>query len=277
MAYSIGYVGNSNGQSAHYNLLEAIRAFAVANGWQVLRYVTDVANRELILKGAGYSGLEEIFVGFRTYQSESGDYYNLLAGVFLGYVPSNPFDSQPGAALTGIPAHNQRIDYWLCVNPQRIVGALKLGTPVYESFYVGKFLPYALPSQYPAPLVCGGALNGAAATRFSDTAHNGPYHGGYLRVRDPAEWRGTGISNRTVSLYNMISDAKVRDTEGHYPLAPIELYTSDNIYGALDGVYFVSGFNNISENTLNVSGVNYVVIQNIWRTGFYDYCALKLG
>jgi hypothetical protein len=278
MPYSIGFVDNANGQSAHYNLLEAIRAFAVGNGWQVLRYVTDVENRELILKGSGYTGQEEIFVGFRTYQSESADYYNLLAGVFMGYAPGNPFDLQPGAALSGIPAHNQRIDYWLTINPQRIAGALKLGAPVYESFYVGKFLPYALPVQYPAPIACGGALNGAAATRFSDTTHQGPYHGGFLRIYDNAGWRGTSVSDRPLSRHNLVTVAALRDTGGAFPIAPVELYASNaGIFGMLEGVCYISGFNNIVENTLVIGGVTYVVIQNVWRTTVDSYYALALA
>jgi hypothetical protein len=184
-----------------------------------------------------------------------------LAGVFMGYAPGNPFDLQPG------PAHNQRIDYWLTINPQRIAGALKLGAPVYESFYVGKFLPYALPVQYPVPIACGGALNGAAATRFSDTTHQGPYHGGFLRIYNNAGWRGTSVSDRPLSRHNLVTVAALRDTGGAFPIAPVELYASNaGIFGMLEGVCYISGFNNIVENTLVIGGVTYVVIQNVWRT-----------
>jgi hypothetical protein len=177
MPHQIGYVDNTGGVLAHYKMLETIKDFASLNGWSVLRYDTAPANRELILKGAGLSGTEEIFVGFRTYQDANADYYNLLAGVFTGYVAGNSFDTQPGARLSGVPAHNNRIDYWLTLNGQRIALAMKVGTPVYESAYVGKCLPYGRPSQYPYPVVCGGMLTGAAATRFSDTSHSMPYKG----------------------------------------------------------------------------------------------------
>lgn len=269
MAFISGYVDNGNGQPAHYNLLETLRQFAVDNGWEVLRYVTDVENRELILKGSGYTGLEEIFVGARTYQSADADYYNLLFGVFAGYAAANPFDNQPGAILTGVPAHNQRVDFWLCCNPQRITGVLKLGTPVYESFYVGKFLPYAQPSQYPMPLVCGGALTGAAATRFSDTSHSVPYRSGFRRI-----WNNAWI---TPSLNNWIADLSVRDTGGHYPLLPIEMYDTAGLFGMLEGVFFVSGFDNLVENTLTIDGVQHLVVQDVWRTGFGNYFALALA
>ena len=49
MPHAIGFVDNSGGTLAHYNMLEKIRDVALASGlWQVLRYDTSVENRELI-------------------------------------------------------------------------------------------------------------------------------------------------------------------------------------------------------------------------------------
>ncbi len=277
MPNQIGYVDNSGGTLAHYKMLQVIRDFASANGWTVLRYDDVSANRELILKGAGLSGEEEIFVGFRTYQDANADYYNLLAGVFTGYVAGNSFDTQPGARLSGVPAHNQRIDYWLTLNGQRIVLAMKVGTPVYESCYVGKMLPYGRPSQYPYPVVCGGMLNGAAATRFSETAHSIPYKGnranmalrsndGWLQVHC-YPWGNAALTGTT----------QLRDTGGVYHLLPVELHdNSANLWGALDGIFYISGFDNAVENTLTIEGVTYVVLQDVARTGHTDYYAMRL-
>lgn len=251
--------------------------------WEVLRYDTVSTNRELILKGTGLSRTEEIFVGFRTYHDASADYYNLLAGVFTGYVAGNSFDTQPGARLSGVPAHNQRIDYWLTLNGQRIAMALKVGTPVYESCYVGKMLPYGRPSQYPYPVVCGGMLSGAAATRFSDTSHSGYFKGNKanmaLRSNDNwlqpycYPWGNTYIAGTAASS----SNTNLRDTGDVYQLLPVELHDNTaNLWGALDGIFYISGFNNAVENTLTVDGVEYVVIQDVWRTGHTDYYAMRL-
>lgn len=278
MPYQIGFVDNSGGVLAHYKMLETIRDFAAANGWTVLRYDTVPANRELILKGVGYTGTEEIFVGFRTYQDASADYYNLVAACFMGYVPSNSFDTQPGAMLSGVPAHNNRIDYWLTINPQRIALAMKVGTPVYESCYVGKFLPYASPGQYRDPLICAGMLSGTPATRFSDTAHSMPYKGARANMRQRFNsgvwlqpecypWNNAHLAGATTQL---------RDTEGAYSATPVELSDANGIYGYLDGVAHVAGFNNAVENTVSIAGVDWVVIQDVARTGFNDYYALRM-
>lgn len=181
--------------------------------------------------------------------------------------------------ISGVPAHNNRIDYWLTLNPQRIALAMKVGTPVYESCYVGKCLPYGRPGTYPMPLVVGGMLDGVPATRFSDTTHSVWVKGGRpnmrLRFNDGAwrqpsayPWNNTYLAGATT---------QVRDTGGEYPLERIVLSDSiSGIFGELDGVFQISGFNNATENTLTIAGDDYVVFQDTWRTGFIDYYAMRM-
>lgn len=261
-------------------------ASAAGIAYELLRYTTvdaEASGHELIMKAPGLTGLEEIYWGIRTYHSVAGDYYNLLAGVFTGYVPGNSFDTQPGAALVGCPAHNNRIDYWLTLNGQRMALAMKVGTPVYEHLYLGKMLPYARPSQFPYPVVAGGMLAGAEATRFSETTHDFYLRGNSARgqLRTPAGWINmhcypwgnaflTGTSASSTQL-------QARDTESEYPLLPVEIHdNSANLYGQFDGIYHVSGFNNAVENTLTIGGDDYVVMQSVARTGHTDYYAMRL-
>lgn len=277
MAYEISHTEPDSAKLAHQVMLERIADLAVLNGWTVLRFDESSTSHELILQGEGLTGTEEIFIGFRTYENAAADYYNILTGVFTGYVSGNTFDTQPGAYLAGVPAHNNRIDYWLVCNPQRIALAMKVGTPVYESAYVGKMLPYGRPSQYPYPVVCGGSFQGAAATRFSETTHNFYLRGAannQMGLRTNANW-----INPNTHPYNndaLCGTTQLRDTDGKYQLMPVEVYGTDGLFGVLDGVYHISGFNNAVENTLTIGGVDYVVIQNVWRTGFSDYYALRM-
>lgn len=286
MPYAIGYVDNAGSEGlAHWQMLLKIKTFAEANGWITLRYLnpTDGSNRELILQGAGLSGTEQIFIGFRSYHNVGADYYNLSTAGFTGYVAGNSFATQPGYIESGVPAHNQRIDYWLVVNAQRIAFALKAGTPVYESGYTGKFMPYATPGQYPYPMVVGGMLDGVPATRFSDTSHSLYAKGNRANLRlrftdgvwsKPEAWPW----NNTVLAGTGVSDTQLRDTSGTWSLLPVVLNDSaKNVYGELDGIYFVSGFNNTVENTLIIGGVTYVVIQDVGRTGFSDYYAMRIN
>lgn len=322
MAYAIGTLLKSGGLDTHYQLLEVIKNLCEAQSWVILRYDTVSANRELIMKAPGLSGLDEIYVGIRTYQDFSGDYYNLLLGAFTGYVPSNTFDTQPGAILYGVPAHNNAITYYLTLNNQRLAFMLKVGTPVYTHGYIGKFLPYAKPTEYPYPVACAGILNGASGTRFSDTSLYFPYHGFTISgstlfaIRrpdgtwySPAVWpfsHGSVGSEYGLTLAGSPGVACQVPANGVYQVEPLILHDrvsgptlTANIWGELDGVYFVSGFNNTVENVVQVGGssvvdqsgltplqavqaikdVNgraFVMAQNLNRTSWRDYVALEL-
>jgi len=277
MAYEISFTVPAGGKLAHQVMLERIRDIAVLNGWTVLRFDDASTSHELILRGEGLTGAEEIFVGFRTYENAAADYYNILQGVFTGFVSGNSFDTQPGTYLTGIPAHNNRIDYWLVCNAQRIALAMKVGTPVYESGYVGKMFPYGRPSQYPYPVICGGAFLGAAATRFSETTHDFYLRGASgtrLGVRNNAGW-----ASPSVHPYNndaICGATQLRDTLGKYQLMPVEVYSTNGMLGVLDGIYYITGFNNAVENTIVIGSVTYVVIQSVARTGFNDYYVMRM-
>ncbi len=283
MPHAIGFVDNSGGTLAHYKMLDKIRALAIEAGWTVLRYDTVQSFRELILMAPGLSGEEQIYCGFKCYHDVALDVYNLTVAGYTGYVPGNDFYTQPGAMYSGIPTHNQRIDYWITANAQRMVLGMKVGTPVYEHAYIGYGLTRALPSQYPYPLVCAGMLNAAPYTRFSETTHSMPYKGitANMRLRfnsgvwlQPATWPWNQpiIYSKTTTSDNN----QVRDTEGVYPLLPIILMDANGIYCELDGVFAISGFDNVTENTFVIGDVDYVVLQDVARNGFIDYIAMRM-
>ena len=151
---------------------------------------------------------------------------------------------------------------------------MKVGTPVYEHFYIGKFFPYARPSQYPYPIVCAGMLSGAAATRYSDISHSMPYKGN--RVNLGMRFNTGAYLQPEMHPWNnnyLAGTTQLRDTNDSYPLLPVILNDANGIYGELDGIRYISGFNNVVENTC---GSDWVVMQDVSRTGFTDYIALKL-
>ena len=308
MGYAIGTVSDGGGHLAHHNLLLAIKSLAEANGWVTLRHDDSTENHELILKGEGLSGDREIFVGFRTYQNVSADYYNILAAAFTGYSAGATFNDQPGAMFSGVPAHNLNIDYFMSINPQVITLGLKLGSPaVYEHAHVGYMLPYGTPQEFPVPLVCIGMLNGAAATRYSETVHSMGYRGNRAngRLRNQA---GTWLQPLAMPWAEpLIAGDGTAASVGHgrptgdlYWMEPVQLFDASNIYGVLDGVYQVTGFDNQTERVIQLGG-SYVVddtgktlaevveeilddaggrafvtLQDVSRTGFNDHIALEL-
>jgi hypothetical protein len=299
MAVDIGFVDNTGSEGvAHWQFLLKIKALAEANGWTTLRYLnptpyTDVSMvRELILQGVGLSESDQIFIGFRAYQSQTADYYNMSVAAFTGYVAANPFTSQPGFMESGFCAHNQRIDYWLVANAQRVALAIKVGAGSYQTAYVGKFLPYGTPSQYPYPVACigmlssvAGALSAQMVLRYSDVnygmglkgltggAGSATYYGPNCRIRDVGGvWQQAYCTPWQNGNYNLN-----RDTGGYYVAKKAVLYTAGNVWGELQGFRFISGFNQAVENTCVIEGKTNVVIRDVTRTGFFDYCLLELN
>lgn len=325
MGYAIGTLLKGGGADVNKQIITTIKTLAEANGWTTLRYVDTGDNWEWIGQGEGLSTTEEIFIGFRSYFSSGADYYNLDVAVFTGYVAGNSFATQPGKQAYAVPCHNNAVDYFIQANPQRIVGCFKVGTPVYEHFYVGKYLPYSRPDEYPYPVAVGGMTAESGAMRFSDTNQQFPYYGwwgftsaatysllairpqGGIWARAACDPYSAG-SSRNTSIANAGSGSAaqcIRDTGGYYPLIPITMYAIVDtvgpsvIYGELDGVYFVSGFNNSTENVIQVggnsvvdqtgmtvaqavaailavSGRALVVLQDVYRTGFNNHIALEM-
>jgi len=288
MAYDIGYVDNTGSEGlAHWQMLAKIKALAEANGWTTLRYLTpsDGSNRELILKGVGLSGDREIYIGFRTYHDIGADYYNLSSACFTGYVDANPFTSQPGYIERGVCGHNLRIDYWLSANAQRIFFGLKIGSPaVYEVAHAGQYNPYATPGQYPYPMACIGMLpSGTPATRHSDTSstHTCGVKGqskGYLRdvmgnwVQFTClPWTGRPTLRRDTGGYYSARKAVLMSGAANNPGG------TGNVWGELDGIRYISGFNNGSENTVSIDDVTHVVLGDAFRNGIGDYFLLEMS
>ncbi|MBS0599534.1 MAG: hypothetical protein JSR92_19930 [Proteobacteria bacterium] len=282
MAHAIGFVDNTGSEGlAHWQMLATLKTLGEANGWTTLRYTTptDGSPRELILRGVGLSGTEQIFIGFRTYHSVTSDYYNMTVASFDGYVAASPFVNQPGYQEAGLCAHNHRIDYWVAVNAQRFAFALKVGTPVYEMAYVGKYFPYATPNQYPYPMAVCGTLDGPAATRYSDVtaAHSSGVKGalpqGALRTVGGTWYQ---FRNQPFTGENNNAAAIRRDTGGQYDALKSVLYGDGNVWGELDGVRYICGFDNVVENTAAIAGKAQVVVQDVFRTGIGDYFLLEL-
>lgn len=298
MAYEIGVATNS------YDLVAKLHTFLtqtlpVGQRWTSLDSVltggplNTNGEHHVRWKAPGLSGTEEIFCGVATHKSVASDYYNLSGYTGTGYVPGTGITGRSGNY--GACCWNQPTPYWFVANGQRVIAYWKTQTQ-YDSLYLGKFFPYGTPQQYPYPVLVGATLNGAAATRYSDTTRFSWWKGNLNQCRMrfvDGSWRmpyilpftevsrdipiGSGPPDQS-SYYQLTRNTPLTTSsaEGYYSLKPLILYDANNIYGELDGLYHISGFNNAVENTILVNGVTYVVLRDIARTGFYDYVALRL-
>lgn len=266
---------------------------------------------EYVYQAPGNSGGSQIFVGMQRFTDPTGDYDNIRLGGFTAYQSGQVFASQPGVMNKPILPllRTGSMPYWLAANGRRMVIAVKVST-VYEMAYLGFMLQYPNPTQFPYPMIVGGSLaygNEPIATsslwRWSTQSENHrlfPMSGAQsssigddtCRFRDTAgTWMSGTMKAATSSQAQgylwpwMASAADIRPNLDNslalFPVVIAEDYTGNNItvqmQGELDGVLFVSGYNNTAENTVSVGRTQHVVFQNVFRNGRTDYCALKLA
>lgn len=182
MPYETGTV------NGHRELLDRIRDYVSseevmgAEKWEIMR---DTAT-DLILKGPGDSGQDQIYVGAQIFEGEG--YANLILNGFVGYDAALAFMDQPGGIpptcieggmpgedLPQLPLTNHsQMKYWIVANGRRIVTIVRIGVQ-YEAAYLGFLHPYGLDGQYPYPLAVGGSLSGRALKLTSYTSGQTTY------------------------------------------------------------------------------------------------------
>jgi hypothetical protein len=159
--------------------------FAVADGLGAIQAYTEVrynnnydgaGEYETILMGPGTAGDDEIYTAIQTVSSAGDDYYNWRLMGMTGY-SDVAMQYMPGITQGRLPRMlmwNEKIKYWFAANGRRYIVVAKISS-VYESMYMGFPLPFGLPTQFPYPLVVGGAAcpsTTAAYHRFSSMDYN---------------------------------------------------------------------------------------------------------
>lgn len=302
MAYEIGTATNfSDLATKLVTFLTTV--LPVGQRWTVMRdNVESGYDRNLILRGPGLAGTDQIFVLIGLYKNVGSDYYNWEIRGATGYNSGDIWLNQPGISSPAyLTLWNSSIPYWFVGNGRRFIVEAKIST-VYVTAYGGFIIPHGLPNEYPYPLFIG-ANHRTQAIRWSDASASAKcfWSGctssltsatGYLRLPGGA-WKdfgshstggdSSGSSSTAGKMwpygYDPENTEKVFGSTTEYSLLPIVLYsTADggNIYGELDGVYHISGFQNATENTTTVAGVTHVTFQNVHRTARQWYASLKL-
>lgn len=295
----------------HVDLFERVRSFVKTNAalvsagrnWTERRY--DGTLKTLTLKAPGLTGTEDITIAMRTVSDVPADTYQIGFQISQAYDASLDHYNQPGnSGERFMPVWDQAMPYWLVANGQRLILVAKVST-VYVAVYMGKFLEYGTPGEYPQPYYCG-ACTASAATRWSVAnpsfrCFNDPGNGARILLpggswHDCQNYRDVGggtpgpnggnqvwpyvsfldNNNAEATLY-----ASLRESlDGSYTLSPLILIGNDpdrDQYGELDGAYALSGSANASENTITIGSDTYVVFQNVYRSTRADYWALKLA
>lgn len=286
--------------AGHDDLLDVLIAAVTnvslgAEAWTQLELDISIADeRILYLQGPGLAASDEINVNIRQFKNDASDYFNWQARGAVAYNVLEDFDTQPGTSPpSNLPLWDSSIPYWIIVNGRRFILIAKVST-TYHTLYAGFTLPYATSAEMPYPIFIG--TSASAAVRWSD----GTYRLGsfwdptddscYLRHFDGAwvtiaNYNDLITTQRQELTSNVINPFEkdyflgVND-DGTYGLIPAVIhanYSGGNVYGELEGVFFVSGFSNAAEDIVEIGADDYLVVQSAYRTGRRDYAAILLG
>ncbi|MFD2664619.1 hypothetical protein [Halomonas halophila] len=211
-----------------------------------------------------------------------------------------------------IPLFDQTSPYWFVANGRRFVVVVKIST-TFVACYQGFLLPYATPQEWPYPMVSSGCSRQAKRwsdenpghthfcmpniSRFDTQQSNldyeeydgNPQNDGLLRVLSPSgEWVMFNNSRDSYRVFPWASPGEDVDFVygqrtlfgGDHMLYPATLVSTGSrllgTLGVFEGVFHCTGFGNAAENLLTIGGVDHLVVQNLFRTGFTDYWALAL-
>lgn len=270
------------------------------DSWIVDRYDPFEATLEFIGHGVGLAAADAVYIGIRCAETPASTIYTWEIQGQTGYASGNSFATQPGVSGNGFMAFHPTADlYWFVWNGRRAIAVHRAST-TYHSMYAGFFLPYALPSEFPYPMYVSGCNTASYAHTSAVTATSAFFdpEAGQFRETD-GTWRNidntttsSGASVWSIWPYDAQNgqrawlDAMEVTAAGEFVLFPIIVLrsgdgTTDPMsaepYGSLDGVYGSGFFNGTAEQIVTVAGVNYMLVQNVFRTARANYCALKLA
>lgn len=313
MAYVTGSV------VGHKALLEVIQTFANQIGWQTMRYLTPSdGEHELILMGTGLNGTDKIYVGFRTATNTTALTFNIQLNGYTGYNPDFSFWGQPGALPNNsyqswLHSSNVEIVYWIAGNSRHLRIVCRLDNR-YSIGYLGLFLPFTLPSQYPYPLFIGGSGTENNLPSVS-TNHSffKEYGSGYFynfgvwsRIyNERSERQVTGAGTGEVGYshiydvswlheyivkylqYHLSKNFFALEEDGSRFMFPLTLCGSNawnsasttpkGFLGRLEGIFPTTGYAANQEDIITYNGKNHLLISDITDTYYDCFVAFELA
>lgn len=252
-----------------------------SNGWTAMRDTTySGSEREVILQGSG-GGSDEITVGWRTFSSVGGDYYNLELHGMTGYLSGVDFDEQPGISNGFFDAvlavdysgcylvtKNTSFNYYLNINAYRIIVTVAVGS-VYNHAYLGWGNRFATASEYPYPMLIAGSASTFAVNATELVKHSTLTDPWTIGTGDtgPIKVYGTdgawySVQNRRTTSpqddYIVVPTQRPQGVSGS-PSSPEDRFMADGICKFSDVIYMLS------------SGSGGAVNANVIPAGTDDY------
>ena len=257
-------------------------------------------------KGKGLDGQDSIIVPMVLRQNVTSNYYTLSAyparaydrtkAVDMQFVSTNGYDTYPAC----MSIWQTTMKYWFIANGRRFIIIAKVANR-YVSMYCGLFLPSGTDTEYSYPLYIGGN-HGTDGTPYTYEAtsnqrsffnpqandSNYPRSSAYLIVPSGElacgdNYDGSSFSSNVTHQFKTYpynnNHYLTKTIDGQYLLLPIDIVQDRPVMqhlGWLDGVFYVSGFENSPENIVQVAGVDYICIPAVVQNDYNNYAAIAL-
>lgn len=205
MAFTTGTAAN------HHDLLDQLRQWLTGTaGWTEVLWTPGSALTDdyyLIVQGPGAGAGKEVYATFHASGSSIVPYYSIACRAAIGYQSGASWGMNPGESpACYLNLWENSISYWFYANDRRIIIVAKCSTN-YMSAYVGMFLPWANPTQYPYPLYVGAdyptrvyySYSNSARRMFCDPGVVGTTYAGVVRDTN-GQWNG--VINQYASSNN---------------------------------------------------------------------------
>lgn len=299
-----------------FDMFSKIRSWMTTTAaWTELKWTAPAAGTrgELWIQGIGGGASQPVIAGFRTFRNATNSYFGIEMRCSLDYDAALDFDSQqsPGPTVW-FNIWDAPMTYWFYANTRRLIMVVKCGT-AYISGYVGCFLPFALPDEYPFPLYVGGNYRDVAVYNVDDSANRMIADPGattaYFHRRDVSGWRRMSnhgpdagsnwyadFANTTTAFLwparNYPSNGWSYDDPnfgtklfsllrpvagGARPIYQCHIVdpVSESFVGALDGVFYLPGHGLVPEQEIVSSGRTFRIFQNITRSTERDFFCVE--
>ena len=234
------------------------------------------------------------YINIQRFSNETFDARNWTLKYAINFDTNETFDNQPGTnpqAIYYTMTDNVAMPFRIIANARRFI-VITQSVLSFNACYAGFYLPYATPSEMPYPVCIGGntttGTNNSQVTNYTmGNFYDGP---GTLVVRHvdgthisfasygsstSGTRPGTAIASNVFPYDQTSSGANyliIDNEEGAgsdtWPLLSLILYTTTNqgnVYGELEGVFFVPSRNNFTNNVITINSVDYLVLQNTYR------------
>ncbi|MDO6497322.1 hypothetical protein [Photobacterium sanguinicancri] len=278
MAFEVGTANN------HSDLLEKLKVFATKHGWSAVRHIKhDTGETELWLHGKGESGVEKIYLGFKTESSYEDDRFNLALKCSPLFSNGAKFNEMPNSTKEKyFYLWQHAIPYFFVLNKDFILIISQISTKSHL-VYLGKLRQYCSLGHWPRQMGVFGESDKPTG-RWSDEGDDFST----LQFINPRANEVLWIDNTGISAtrnyprqggFKVLDGKPIDDTNDRWL---IQMFCIHDKYGALgefQRCFYISGRNVATGQRFKSPDGNreFVVVQNIHRAGFKDYMAVELA